>query len=79
MCAAQFRSSAGMAIVTKDGSSFFTDSRYTEAARKVIAGAEISWSTAERPVEELANEAIEFPISHWLFFIPIQLKTQYLI
>ena len=31
-----FHSSAGMAVVTADGSYFFTDSRYIEAASKRI-------------------------------------------
>ena len=57
--AAEFRSSAGMAIVTRSGSYFFTDSRYIEAASKAITGAEICQSTIETPMSALANEVIE--------------------
>ena len=57
--AAEFRSSAGMAIVTRSGSYFFTDSRYIEAAGKAITGAEIRQSTIETPMPALANEVIE--------------------
>ena len=57
--AAQFRSSAGMAIITKDGSYFFTDSRYIEAAGRAIAGAEIRKNTADVTMTDLANEVIE--------------------
>lgn len=58
MYAAQFRSSAGMAIVTKGGSYFFTDSRYIEAAGKAVTGAEIRQNTTDKPMTDLANEVI---------------------
>ena len=58
MYAAQFRSSAGMAIITRDGSYFFTDSRYIEAARKAVTGAEIGQNTTDKPLSALANEVI---------------------
>jgi len=56
--ATEFRSSAGMAIVTRSGSYFFTDSRYIEAAGKTITDAEIRQSTVQTPMTALANEVI---------------------
>ena len=56
--AAEFPSSAGMAIITKDKSYFFTDSRYIEAAGKRITGAEIRQNTLEKKMTDLANEVI---------------------
>ena len=54
-----FHSTAGMAIVTKDGSYFFTDSRYIEAASKRIVGGEVQEHTREKPMSVLANAVIE--------------------
>ena len=56
--AAEFASSAGMAIVTKKGSWFFTDSRYIEVARKRIQGAEIGQNTTKVSLTDLANQVI---------------------
>ncbi len=56
--AARFHSSAGVAIVTRDRSYFFTDSRYIEAAEKAVTGAEIRENTAKTPVTDLVNEVI---------------------
>ena len=53
-----FPSSAGMAIITRSGSYFFTDSRYIEAASKRISGGEVRESTREKPMSALANEVI---------------------
>ena len=54
-----FQSSAGTILVTKAGSWFFTDSRYIEAARRAVTGAEVAENTAERPVSALVNEILE--------------------
>ena len=56
--AAQFHSSAGTAIITRDKSYFFTDSRYIEAAEKTITGAEIRQNTAKTTAAALTNEVI---------------------
>lgn len=53
-----FHSTAGMAIITREGSYFFTDSRYIEAAGKRITGGEIRENTRERTMDMLANEVI---------------------
>ncbi|MDE7218501.1 MAG: aminopeptidase P family protein [Oscillospiraceae bacterium] len=57
--AAQFPSSAGVAIVTSGKSYFFTDSRYIEAAGKRITGAEIRQNTNEVSMVDLTNEVIQ--------------------
>ena len=57
--ATQFRSSAGMAIITKSESYFFTDSRYIEAAGKAVTGAVIRQNSAEVSMVDLANEVLE--------------------
>ena len=54
-----FQSSAGAALVTRTGSWFFTDSRYIEAARRAVTGAEVLENTAEYPISRLVNEAME--------------------
>ena len=57
--ATEFHSSAGMAIITKQGSWFFTDSRYIEAAGKAITGGEVLETNREHPMMALANDVIE--------------------
>ena len=57
--ATQFRSSAGMAIVTRSESYFFTDSRYIEAAGKAVTGAVIRQNSADVSMVDLANEVLE--------------------
>ena len=57
--AAGFPSSAGLAVITKDGSWFFTDSRYIEAAGKAITGAEVRESTRENPASKQAAQILE--------------------
>jgi len=57
--ATQFKSSAGMAIVTRTKSYFFTDTRYIEAATKKITGAVIRMNTNEVTLTDLANEVIK--------------------
>ena len=57
--AAQFPSSAGVAVVTREKSYFFTDSRYIEAAGKRITGAEIRQNTTQVSAADLTNEVIK--------------------
>ncbi len=57
--ATQFHSTAGVAIITKEKSYFFTDSRYIEAAGKLVSGAEIRENTAKTNVTTLTNEVIK--------------------
>ena len=57
--ATQFHSSAGVAVVTREKSYFFTDSRYIEAAGKRITGAEIRQSTDSVSLMDLTNEVIK--------------------
>ncbi len=49
----------GMTLVTKNGCWYITDSRYTEAAEKTIAGAVIEEISRERPFSVCINEALE--------------------
>lgn len=48
-----------MAIVTRNRSYYFTDSRYTEAAARYVQGAEIRQTDREHPYSALINEVIE--------------------
>ena len=49
----------GIALVTRRGSWYFTDSRYTEAADKAIGGAAVIREVSrERPFSALINEAL---------------------
>ena len=57
--AAQFHSTAGVALVTREKSWFFTDSRYMEAARKQIDGAELRLNTTDVTLNDLTNEVIK--------------------
>ena len=52
----EFASSSGVALVTPNGSWFFTDSRYIEAARLVIRDAEVRESSGKALLGELAAE-----------------------
>ena len=56
--AAGFHSTAGMAIVTAEGSYFFTDSRYIEAATRRIGSCQVLENTREKPMSALAREVI---------------------
>ena len=56
--ATEFASSAGMAIITREGNYFCTDSRYIEAAQKKIQGAEIKQNTSKFTYMDFANEII---------------------
>ena len=48
----------GVAIVTRNRSYYFTDSRYTEAAARYVQGAEIRQTDREHPYSALINEVI---------------------
>ena len=49
----------GVAIVTKKGACYFTDSRYIEAAQTGIRGFEVVETNRENPYNKLLNDAIE--------------------
>ena len=49
----------GVAIVTRNRSYYFTDSRYTEAAARYVQGAEIRQTDREHPYSALINEVTE--------------------
>ena len=53
-----FPSSAGLALVTKNGSYFFTDSRYIEAASKRITGGEVRETNRDNPMTKLVADLI---------------------
>ena len=53
-----FPSSAGLALVTKNGSYFFTDSRYIEAASKRIIGGEVRETNRDNPMSKLVADLI---------------------
>ncbi len=53
-----FPSSAGLVLVTKDGSYFFTDSRYIEAATKRIDGCAVREINRENPILKQVTELI---------------------
>ena len=49
----------GVALVTRKGSWYFTDSRYTEAAGKAIGDAAVIWETSRaNPFTDLINKAL---------------------
>ena len=53
-----FQSTGGAVLVTRAGSWFFTDSRYIEAARRDISGAQVLENTAQRSIVDLVNEML---------------------
>ena len=55
---AEYDIAEGVAIVTKAGSRYFTDSRYIEAAEKGIRGFEVREMNRENPYAKLLNDAI---------------------
>lgn len=62
--AAEYDIAEGVAIVTKKGCRYFTDSRYIEAAQKGIQGFEVIEMNRENPFSKLINEAsAEFGVS----------------
>ena len=56
--ASGFRSSAGMALVTRKGAWFFTDSRYIEAAEQTVQDAQVRMVDGENSYIKLATEVI---------------------
>ncbi len=55
---AEFDISEGVAIVTKNGCRYFTDSRYIEAAQNGIQNFEVLEMNKDNPYSKLLNEAI---------------------
>lgn len=55
---AEFDIAEGVAIVSKKGCRYFTDSRYIESAQKGIKGFEVQMVDREHPYTKLINEAI---------------------
>ncbi len=55
---AEFDIAEGVAIVSKKGCRYFTDSRYIEAAQNGIRGFEVIMVDREHPYTQLINEAI---------------------
>ena len=55
---AEYDIAEGVAIVTKAGCRYFTDSRYIEAAEKGIQGFEVREMNRENPYGKLLNDAI---------------------
>ena len=55
---AEFDIAEGVAIVSKTGCRYFTDSRYIESAQKGIQGFEVIMVDRENPYTKLLNEAI---------------------
>ena len=61
---AEFDIAEGVAIVTKAGCRYFTDSRYIEAAQNGIQGFEVVEMNRENPFAKLINDAIaEFGVT----------------
>ena len=58
MYGAEFDIAEGVAIVTKKGCRYFTDSRYIESAQNGIKGFEVMEMSRENPYGKLLNEAI---------------------
>ena len=56
---AEYDIAEGVAIVTKKGCRYFTDSRYIEAAENGLKGYEVIMVDREHPYTKLINEAIE--------------------
>ena len=55
---AEYDIAEGVAIVTKTGCRYFTDSRYIEAAQKGLQGFEVLEMNREHPYAKLLNDAI---------------------
>ena len=49
----------GVALVTREGNFYFTDSRYIEAAHNKVQNAEIAQTDAAHPYVDLINAAME--------------------
>ncbi len=59
MYGAEYDIAEGVAIVTKNGACYFTDSRYIEAAQNGIRHFEVVEMNKQNPYNKLLNEAIE--------------------
>ena len=55
---AEYDIAEGVAVVSKKGCRYFTDSRYIEAAQKGIKGFDVIMTDREHPYTQLLNEAI---------------------
>ena len=55
---AEFDIAEGVAIVSRAGCRYFTDSRYIESAQKGIQGFEVVMTDRDHPYDKLLNEAI---------------------
>ena len=65
MYGAEYDIAEGMAIVTRSGCRYFTDSRYIEAAQNNINGFEVMEMNAANPYSKLLNDAIsEFGVKN---------------
>ena len=63
--AARYDIAEGVAIVTKAGCRYFTDSRYIESAQKGIEGFEVLLMDRDNPYSKLINDAIrEFGVTN---------------
>ena len=58
MYGAEYDIAEGIAIVTKNGCRYFTDSRYIEAAQKNITGFQVMEMNRANPYHQLINQAI---------------------
>ena len=56
--AAEYDIAEGIAVVSKNGSRYFTDSRYIEAAQNGIQGMEVAETNRANPYSQLINSAI---------------------
>ena len=54
----EFDIAEGVALVTKNGCRYFTDSRYIESAQNGISGFEVIQMSRQQPYNKLINEAI---------------------
>ncbi len=65
MYGAQYDIAEGMAIVTRSGCRYFTDSRYIEAAQNNITGFEVIQMDTDHPYSKLLNDSIaEFGVKN---------------
>ena len=55
----------GVALVTREGNFYFTDSRYIEAAHNKVQDAEIAMTDAAHPYVDLINAAMEKAKGHY--------------
>ncbi len=75
MYGAEFDIAEGVAIVTKNGCRYFTDSRYIESAQNNISGFEVLEMNRANPYSKLLNEAIADFGVHTLGFEEVYLTV----